>query len=140
MSDTKERVARRLREATVHEHCLGRSVTISPKLRDELLSLLSDPEPAGGGDWWCPGCRIALDGTRVTNDERCDTCGAPVSTTSPTNIERDHRAMRQAVAVLETADTALSYDDSYEGSDLEKRIVRTMQELDAILAGGESDE
>lgn len=28
-----------------------------------------------GEDWWCPSCQVALSGTRVTFEERCDTCG-----------------------------------------------------------------
>ena len=30
------------------------------------------------GDWWCPTCKQALSGQRVTSAERCDTCGTPV--------------------------------------------------------------
>lgn len=25
--------------------------------------------------WWCPTCRASIDGSRVTDSERCDTCG-----------------------------------------------------------------
>jgi NTP pyrophosphatase (non-canonical NTP hydrolase) len=28
--------------------------------------------------WWCANCACELSGTRVTNDEHCDTCGHPV--------------------------------------------------------------
>ena len=29
--------------------------------------------------WWCPNCKELLDGSRVTYQERCDTCGHGVS-------------------------------------------------------------
>jgi len=35
------------------------------------------------GDWFCPKCQEGLDGSRVTNDERCDTCGTPVVLARP---------------------------------------------------------
>lgn len=31
------------------------------------------------GDWWCPECEEALPPSRVTYQERCDTCGSAVS-------------------------------------------------------------
>lgn len=30
------------------------------------------------GDWFCPSCKDYLSGSRVTNDEKCDTCGTDV--------------------------------------------------------------
>ena len=32
----------------------------------------------GGGEWYCPVCREELDGSRVTFEERCDTCFSEV--------------------------------------------------------------
>lgn len=42
-----------------------------PSLYEALEGLL----PPEIDDWWCPTCQVALSGSRVTNDERCDACG-----------------------------------------------------------------
>jgi len=33
---------------------------------------------AENGDWYCPQCDTYLDGSRVTFEETCDTCGTDV--------------------------------------------------------------
>lgn len=40
----------------------------------EGIEALKEVVPPGD-DWWCPTCKEALDGSRVTFYERCDTCG-----------------------------------------------------------------
>ena len=39
--------------------------------------------PEEDGDWYCPNCQVGLSPSRVTNHERCDTCGTPVVLARP---------------------------------------------------------
>lgn len=48
-------------------------------------------------DWWCPRCEAALSGGRVTHDERCDTCGTPVTVVGDSEVERLERDLSAAV-------------------------------------------
>lgn len=59
-------------------------------------------DEAGGerGDWWCSECKVALDGSRVTYDERCDSCGTPV-TVGGVGLEQTVAALRSRVAAAE---------------------------------------
>jgi len=56
------------------------------------------------GDWWCPSCKVGLEGTRVTYDERCDTCGTPVSVAGEGDIarlERENARLREELTTRE---------------------------------------
>jgi len=46
------------------------------------------------GDWWCPECKVGLSPSRVTNDERCDTCGTPV-TVGGEGLEAEVKALME---------------------------------------------
>ena len=45
------------------------------KLIDAWNSRPAEPKEQASRDWWCPNCKEALDPSRVTYQERCDTCG-----------------------------------------------------------------
>ena len=58
------------------------------------------------GDWWCPNCKEALDGSRVTFQERCDTCGQAVEwieAAVATEVERLRAELTRLRAELEEA-------------------------------------
>lgn len=48
------------------------------------------------GDWWCPQCKDALPWNRVTNSERCDTCGTPVHVAGEGEVARLERDLAAA--------------------------------------------
>lgn len=51
-----------------------------------------------GEDWWCPTCCAALSGSRVTFEERCDTCGTALT---EVNAKSWGEAARAALARLD---------------------------------------
>lgn len=63
----------------------------------ELLLRTATPP---GDDWWCPTCCDALDGSRVTFEERCDTCGTELT---EFNAKPWGEAARAALARLDAA-------------------------------------
>ena len=53
-------------------------------------------------DWWCANCQRGLPGSRVTFEERCDTCGASVSQIEdgehPSEVLAERDALRAQLA------------------------------------------
>jgi len=111
--------------------CRDHAETVALDERDHLKAEVERlmRERPRNGDWWCPTCRVALDWSRVTHDERCDTCGTPVTVAGESleaEIERltvekleqqarainAEQAIRQAEAALRTAMAITAQDDA----------------------------
>jgi hypothetical protein len=60
------------------------------------------------GDWWCPQCKEALPGIRVTYSERCDTCGTPVTVAGEGDVARLERELSTLTAQLAAANARLA--------------------------------
>jgi DNA-directed RNA polymerase subunit RPC12/RpoP len=76
--------------------CMSKRWSLEARLGDDIdlydaLKALTPPSD----DWWCPVCQTALDGSRVTNDERCDTCGTSLGG-SPDVLTRARAALARA--------------------------------------------
>lgn len=74
------------------------------RIRNYIAAQAEQLEKAEAGDWYCPGCQEYLGASRVTNDEKCDTCGTAVlwvaaqtpEAVKALKVERDAQAERVA--------------------------------------------
>lgn len=81
------------------------------------------------GDWWCPECKMGLDGSHVTHQERCDTCGTPV-TVSGAGLEAQRDAAEAKLALEQKCSAG-----QQDRADLaEARLAEVTRERDQFAA------
>lgn len=92
-----------------------------------------EPTSEDAGGWWCPTCRVPVDGRQVTFEERHKACGTPVGAT-PTSEDADFAIARAEVLKLDielaacSATSAALRDDLDAAREENKRLRAGIEE------------